>query len=93
MTAPASDTSAPPHPPRPRVVVTRKLLPEVEARMSELFDVSLNAEDRQMTRDELATAMRDCDVLVPTVTDSIDAELIAQAGDRLGLIASFGAGT
>lgn len=93
MTAPASDTSAPPHPPRPRVVVTRKLLPEVEARMSELFDVSLHAEDRQMTRDELAAAMRDCDVLVPTVTDSIDAELIAQAGDRLGLIASFGAGT
>ncbi|KHK91998.1 2-hydroxyacid dehydrogenase [Novosphingobium malaysiense] len=89
----ASDTSAPPHPPRPRVVVTRKLLPEVEARMTELFDVSLNTDDRPMTREELAAAMRECDVLVPTVTDSIDADLIAQAGDKLGLIASFGAGT
>lgn len=93
MTAPASDTPAPPHPPRPRVVVTRKLLPEVEARMVELFDVALNPGDTPMTRDELAAAMRDCDVLVPTVTDTIDAELIARAGERLGLIASFGAGT
>lgn len=77
----------------PRVIVTRRLLSQVEARMAELFDVSLNADDRPMTRDELAAAMRDCDVLVPTVTDSIDAALIAQAGERLGLIANFGAGT
>jgi glyoxylate reductase len=76
-----------------RVIVTRRLLPEVEARMTELFDVSLNSEDKPMTRDELAAAMRECDVLVPTVTDTIDAELIEQAGERLGLIASFGAGT
>ncbi len=61
--------------------------------MTELFDVSLNTQDKPLTRDQLAAAMRDCDVLVPTVTDSIDAELIAQAGERLGLIASFGAGT
>lgn len=61
--------------------------------MAELFDVSLNTDDRPMTRDGLAAAMRDCDVLVPTVTDSIDAELIAQADERLGLIANFGAGT
>jgi glyoxylate reductase len=45
-----------------------------------------------MTREELAEAMRRCDVLVPTITDQIDAALIAQAGDRLKLIASFGAG-
>lgn len=93
MTAPASDTSAPPHPPRPRVVVTRKLLPEVEARMTELFDVTLNPTDTPMTREQLVAAVQDCDVLVPTVTDAIDAELIAQASERLGLIASFGAGT
>jgi glyoxylate reductase len=78
---------------RPRVIVTRRLLPDVEARMAQLFDVSLNRDDVPMTRDELAAAMRDCDVLVPTVTDPIDAKLIAQAGERLGLIASFGAGT
>ena len=78
---------------KPRVIVTRHLLPSIEARMEELFDTRLNREDAPMPREALAAAMRECDVLVPTVTDRIDAELIAQAGERLGLIASFGAGT
>ena len=60
--------------------------------MSELFDVVLNADDHELTRDELVAAMRDSDVLVPTVTDRIDAGMIAEAGDRIGLIANFGAG-
>jgi glyoxylate reductase len=77
----------------PRVHVTRHLLPSVEARMGELFDVVLNTDDRPLSRDELVAAMREADVLVPTVTDRIDASMIAEAGDRLGLIANFGAGT
>ncbi len=77
----------------PRVVVTRHLLPEVEERLAALFETTLNTGDRPLTRDELAAAMQGCDVLVPTVTDRIDAELIARAGPNLRLIASFGAGT
>ncbi len=77
----------------PRVIVTRHLMPAVEARMTELYDARLNTEDTPFTRDQLAAAMQDCDVLVPTVTDRIDAELIEGAGEKLGLIASFGAGT
>ncbi|WJY18126.1 D-glycerate dehydrogenase [Alteriqipengyuania flavescens] len=77
---------------KPRVHVTRAL-PGVQPRMAELYDARFNDEDRALTRDELAEAMRSCDALVPTVTDRIDAELIEQAGDRLGLIANFGAGT
>ena len=61
--------------------------------MRELFDVTLNEADTPMSRERLIAAMQDCDVLVPTVTDKIDAAMIAAAGDRLGLIASFGAGT
>jgi glyoxylate reductase len=88
-------TQRPPRPltHAPRVIVTRHLMPVVEARMRELFDVVLNEADVPLTRDQLAAAMQDCDVLVPTVTDRIDADLIAGAGERLGLIASFGAGT
>ncbi len=77
---------------KPRVIVTRKLLPEVEARMAELFDVQFNADDHPMSRSELESALADCDVLIPTVTDSIDAELINAAPERLKLIAQFGAG-
>src|SRR5260221_3032951 len=77
---------------KPRIIVTRRLLPLVEARMSELFDGVLNPSDTPMGRDELCAAMRDADVLVPTVTDRIDAALIESASERLRLIANFGAG-
>lgn len=78
---------------RPRVFVTRHLLPEVEDRLAELFDATLNHEDRSLSREELVAAMQTSDVLVPTVTDRIDGALIAEAGPDLKLIASFGAGT
>lgn len=74
------------------MVVTRHLLPETEARMAELFDVVFNPSDKPLGREALAEAMREADVLVPTVTDQIDAPLIEAAGERLGLIANFGAG-
>lgn len=74
------------------VVVTRRLPEPVETRMKELFDVRLRETDEKMTRNELADAMSSCDVLVPTITDQIDAGLIAKAGERLKLIASYGSG-
>ena len=77
---------------RLNVVVTRRLPEPVETRMKELFDVQLREIDTAMTRAELAAAMAQCDVLVPTITDQIDAGLIAAAGPRLKLIASYGAG-
>ncbi|BCG91145.1 2-hydroxyacid dehydrogenase [Mesorhizobium sp. 131-2-1] len=77
---------------RPLVVITRKLPDPVETRMRELFDARLNVEDRPMTQPELVDAVKEADVLVPTITDNIDAALIAQAGDNLKLIANFGNG-
>jgi glyoxylate reductase len=74
------------------VVVTRRLPVPVETRLKELFDVDLRDPDTPMTREELAQAMQRADVLVPTITDTIDAPLLAQAGDRLKLIANYGAG-
>lgn len=92
MPAPANLHPQPPNRP-PRVVVTRQLLPEVEARLGELFDSKLNSLDRPFSRTQLTAAMQGCDVLVPTVTDRIDAEMLASAGPDLKLIANFGAGT
>ncbi len=74
------------------VVVTRRLPEAVETRLTELFDVELRDPDTPMTREELAAAMRRADVLVPTITDTIDAGLLGQAGERLKLIANYGAG-
>jgi glyoxylate reductase len=77
---------------KPLVVITRKLPDPVETRMRELFDARLNLEDRAMTQPELVAAVREADVIVPTITDRIDAALIAQAGPNLKLIANFGNG-
>lgn len=74
------------------VVVTRRLPDEVETRLSELFDIKLREDDTPMTRAELVGAVKTADILVPTVTDTIDAGLLAQAGDKLKLIANYGAG-
>jgi len=76
----------------PRVVVTRELPDPVMERMAALFETQLNQSDEKLSREQLAAAMAHCDVLVPTVTDPIDADLIANAGPRLKLIANFGAG-
>ncbi|MBL0934527.1 MAG: D-glycerate dehydrogenase [Rhizobiaceae bacterium] len=77
---------------KPLVVITRKLPDQVETRMRELFDARLNVDDRPMAQPELVAAMREADVLVPTVTDRIDAALIEQAGVNLKLIANYGNG-
>ncbi len=77
---------------KPLVVVTRKLPDSVETRMRELFDARLNLDDKPMSQGELAEAMKTADVLVPTVTDRIDASVLSRAGDKLKLIANFGNG-
>jgi glyoxylate reductase len=77
---------------KPLVVLTRKLPDVVETRMRELFDARLNVDDKPMSQDDLVAAMRSADVLVPTVTDRIDADLIEKAGSQLKLIANFGNG-
>ena len=77
---------------KPVVFLTRKLPDSTETRMRELFDTRLNETDMPMSDDELRAIVKQADVLVPTVTDRIDADLINAAGDQLKLIASFGTG-
>jgi len=77
---------------KPLVIVTRKLPDSVETRMRELFDTRLNLEDKPMTPAQLGEALKTADVLVPTVTDRIDAPVLKEAGPNLKLIANFGNG-
>ncbi|WP_262693700.1 2-hydroxyacid dehydrogenase [Kordiimonas aquimaris] len=77
---------------RPKVIVTRKLPDSIETRMAELFDVTFNLADKPLTAEQLKKAVAEADVLVPTVTDDITADIIAAAGEQLKLIANFGAG-
>jgi lactate dehydrogenase-like 2-hydroxyacid dehydrogenase len=77
---------------KPKVIVTRKLPDPVETRMRELFNTELNLTDEPLTRAQLVDAVARTDVLVPTITDKIDAKLLEQAGPNLKVIANFGAG-
>ena len=77
---------------KPLVVITRKLPDAIETRLMELFDVRLNVDDEAMSEAELTKAVKTADVLVPTITDTIDAKLIAAAGKKLKLIANYGTG-
>jgi glyoxylate reductase len=77
---------------RPFVIVTRKLPDPIETRMMELFACRLNLDDTPLSKPELIAAVQRADVLVPTVTDRIDAEVLDAAGPALKLIASFGTG-
>jgi glyoxylate reductase len=79
-------------PQKPLCIVTRKLPDAIETRMMELFDTRLNLADTPLSQAELIEAVKQADVLVPTVTDRIDASILSQAGPRLKLIASFGTG-
>ena len=77
---------------KPLVVVTRKLPDSIETRMRELFDARLNLDDTPMTPEQIAEAVRTADVLVPTVTDIINEEIIRDPDCKLRMIANFGNG-
>ena len=77
---------------KPKVIVTRRLPEVVETRMKELFDTELSQNDEPMSYEQLVDAVGRCDILVPTVTDRIDSKVLSRAGDRLKLIAQYGAG-
>lgn len=77
---------------KPLVVITRRLPDVVETRMRELFNTQLNIDDEPKSSAELVAAVKEAEILVPTVTDRIDRSIISQAGDQLKLIANFGTG-
>ena len=77
---------------KPKIILTRQLPDSIETRMRELFNATLNESDMPLSKEELIAAVQSADVLVPTVTDTIDEKIIAAAGPQLKLIASFGVG-
>ena len=80
-------------PEKPKIIVTRRLPESVEQRLSDLFDTTLNSDDKPFSQEDLILAVQNADVLVPTLTDTIDEDVIKAAGPHLKLIANFGAGT
>ena len=77
---------------KPRVIITRRLQDRVENRMKELFNVDLSSAEYPLSKKELLSAVKEADILVPTIGDKIDASILSAAGSNLKLIANYGAG-
>ena len=77
---------------KPLVIVTRRLPELVEARMMELFNTRLSIDDKPYSKKQLIEVVKEADILVPTVTDKIDNEVLGNASSKLKLIANFGNG-
>ena len=77
---------------KPVAIVTRKWPEENEKRLKELFNVKLNESDKPFTADELKSALQNCDVLMPTVTDKITADILSVENRRANMIGNFGVG-
>ena len=77
---------------KPVAIVTRKWPKENEDRLKELFDVTLNESDKPFTTDQLKSALQNCDVLMPTVTDKITADVLSVENRRANMIGNFGVG-
>ena len=77
---------------KPKVIITRRLQDRVEKRMRELFNVNLSDAEYPISRQELLSAVKEADILVPTIGDKIDASILSAASSNLKLIANYGAG-
>jgi glyoxylate reductase len=77
---------------RPRVHTTRKLPAVIETRMMELFETRLATNDQPLSLDDLLGIAEGADVLVPTVTDRLDAAFFSAVPARLRLVGNFGNG-
>lgn len=75
-----------------RVFLTRRWPESVERVMSESFDLRINQSNRGMTESELGEALAWADVLCPTVTDAITAQLLSAEHLKTRLLANFGVG-
>ena len=64
--------------PRPRILVTRAIFPEVAQRLSEHFDVESNTADDDWSRDELLRRLRDKQGALTFGLERIDRDLLAQ---------------
>ena len=88
----AGDCDQPMTTPRPKVFVSRRLPAPIEARMQTLFDARFNLTDDPLSAEELLAGLVDMDVLVSSITDKIDADLIARLPKTVRLVAQFGNG-
>ena len=77
---------------KPKVIVTRRWPAVVEARLKELFDVTLNESDQPFSAEQLQGALKHCDCVMPTVTDPMPPDVLKVEPLRAKILGNFGVG-
>ncbi len=76
-----------------KLLIARPMTAAVEARARAEFDAEIRASTAPMTEDEMLRALREFDVVVPTLGDMFSAHVFAQVHEtRCRLLANFGVG-
>ena len=75
-----------------KIFVTRKLLRENEDKLNEFFDVSLNANDTIYSAAEIIEKSKNCDGILSSITDPINADTISKLSDKVKIIANGAVG-
>jgi len=75
-----------------KVFVTRKLLKENEQKLQELFEVKLNTNDKIYSSEEIIDGSKDCDGILSSVTDPINADTISKLSISIKIIANGAVG-
>jgi len=76
---------------KPKVLLSRRWPEAVEARASELYDVTLNEADTPMTAADFRKALAEHDAVLPTVTDHLGSEVF-EGVPRARILANYGVG-
>ena len=75
-----------------KILITRKLIKSSEDYASKIFDVKFNKEDKVMTKDDLIKNSSDCDGILSSLTEKIDAEVISKLSSSIKIISNFAVG-
>ncbi len=75
-----------------KVAVTRKLPQATEARLSDLFDVTLSESETPLPREEIIQLAKTHHVLAATLGDHLDDSFFSEPDLAVKLVANFGAG-
>ena len=75
-----------------KILITRKLIKSSEEYAASIFDVKLNKEDRVLTKDELISQSNDCDGILTSLTEKLDADTISKLSGKIKIISNFAVG-
>ena len=78
---------------KPKILQSRRWPEAAENALNDAFDVTVDPQDRPLTKDQMIAAMQTHDAIAVTVTDQVDADVIAAGADgNCQMIANFGVG-